>query len=217
MKRLLFCASLNLVFLGSSAQQRYADSLHQELAAAKEDTTRVLIYSSLSRYFSYVQLDSGLHYAQKAVQLSQKANYKYGEAMGFYNIAGSLDKQGGYAKALEMAFKCLAVAEQLKYSKRYMMCLAYQEIGLLNRLTGDNVRAIVNLKYSIKLGEQSGRGNETLYRCFAHLAAAYLGLNQLDSALVYARKGYNPSITNRQFLSYPTSLLGNIYERINNA
>ncbi len=214
MKQLLFSASLILAFFYSSGQLKFADSLQQELSAAKDDTTLVLIYSSLSRYFSYVQLDSGLYYAQKAVQLSQKINYKYGEAIGFYYIAASLDKQGSYAKALEMAFKCLAITEQLKYSQLYIMSLAYQEIGLLNRLTGDYRRAIVNLKYSIQLGEQSGRANEILYRCFANLAAAYLVLNQLDSALFYAGKSYNPSIANRQSQPFSTAVLGNIYESI---
>ncbi len=214
MKRLLFCTSLMLLFCYSSAQPEYEDSLQQALSVAKNDTTRALIYSSLSRYFSIVQLDSGLYYAQKVVQLSRKANYKYGEALGYYNIAGSLDKQGSYPKALENAFKCLAVAEQLKYSKLYMISLAYQEIGILNKLNGDNQRAIVYLKYSVKLGEQSGRGNEILSRCFAQIANAYLGLNQLDSALFYARNAYNSP--NTQYLSLSTSMIGNVYERLNN-
>src|SRR6476469_9543630 len=117
MKRLLICTSLMLLFFYSSAQPEYEDSLQQVLSVAKNDTTKILIYNALSKYFSYVQLDSGVYYAQIAVQLSQKANYKYGEALGYFNICGSLDKQGSYPKALENAFKCQEVSEKLKYSK----------------------------------------------------------------------------------------------------
>src|SRR5215207_5486277 len=140
MKRFLLSALFIPIFFHSFAQLKYADSIYQVLSAAKDDTTKVLMYGSLSYYYSFIQIDSCVYYAQKTVQLSQNTNYIYGEALGFYYMASSLDRQGNYAKALEMAFKCLNVANRLEYLKVFMMCHAYYEIGLLYRLIGDTQR-----------------------------------------------------------------------------
>src|SRR5436309_2955493 len=120
-KTLLLTVFLILAFTCSRAQVKYADSLQSELATAKEDTTRALLLDLLSLYYSNTQLDSGLYYAQKAVQLSQKSNYKYGEALGCFYLARALDREGNYPKGLEMAYRCLQIAEQLKRNKKYVM------------------------------------------------------------------------------------------------
>ncbi len=215
-KTLFLTASLILAFTFSQAQSKYADSLQNELATAKDDTSKALLLGLLSKYYSNTQLDSGLYYAQRAVQLSQNSNYKYGEALGFFHLASALDREGNYPKALEMAYRCLRIAEQLKSNKKYVMSLAYYEIGLLNRLMDDDRNAVINLRRAIQLGEQSEINNELLYNFYAHLGTAYEKMNQLDSALFFAQKGYNLATNNMVALPYVFIALGSIYEKLTN-
>ncbi len=215
-KSLFLTASLILAFTFSRAQSKYADSLQNELATAKEDTSKALLLVLLSKYYLNTKLDSCLYYAQRAVQFSQKSNYKYTEALGFFYLAGTLDREGNYPKALEMAYRCLRIAEQLKSNKKYVMSLAYYEIGLLNKLMADERNAVINLRRAIQLGEQSEINNELLYNFYAHLGSSFESLNQLDSALFFAQKGYNLASKNKIVFPYIFIALGNIYEKLTN-
>ena len=215
-KTLFLTASLILAFTFSGAQLKYSDSLQKELAIAKEDTSKALLLGLLSKYYSLTQLDSCFYYAKRAVQLSQKSNYKYGEALGFFYLASALDREGNYPKALEMAYRCLRIAEQLKTNKKYVMSLAYYEIGLLNRLMDDDRNAVNNLRRAIQLGEQSEINNELTYNFYAQLGTAYEKMNQLDSALFFAQKGYNLATKNKVAPPGVFNALGNIFEKLTN-
>jgi len=215
MKTLFLSIALILISYLCKAQAKYADSLQHELSVAKDDTTKVLISISLSQYYSTNEVDSSFYFAQQAVKISQKANYKYGEALGIFYLASAFDKEGNYAKSLDMAYRCLEIAEKLKYGKAYIMSLVYFQIGLLNRLTNDNRQALVNHHYAISLYQQSGKEDEYLYHFFAHLGATYEKLNLLDSALFYTYKGYNTTLKNKQLLPYALLILGRVYDKKN--
>ena len=168
MKTLFLSVVLLLIFYLCKAQPKFTDSLQHELAVAKDDTTKALILFSLSQYYTTIQLDKSFYFAQQAIELSQKVNYKYGEALGIFNLASAFDKESNYSKSLDMAYHCLAIAEQLKYRKAYVMSLAYFQIGLVNRLTNNDRQAVVNQHYAISLYQQSGKEDEYLYHFFAH-------------------------------------------------
>ncbi len=93
MKIILISILLILQFKHTTAQKKYEDSLQHELSIAREDTSRVLIWGQLSKYYALVQPDSGIYYGQKVVGLSQKIKYRYGEALGFYCVAKGLSFQ----------------------------------------------------------------------------------------------------------------------------
>ena len=216
MKRIILSVLLILLYEDIRAQIKYEDSLQNELSISKADTSKVIILGQLSKYYSFVQPDSGICYGQKVVKLSQRIKYSYGEALGFYCIAVSLDREGNFAKALQLAFTSLRIAQNLEHNKMYMLCLVYYEIGLLNLLTNNSRVALTDLNLSINYGNQSGRLNEVLCPTFSHIAQAYIDLNQPDSALYYAKKGINTRLTPQQFIPFTLEMLGNVYVEIKN-
>ncbi len=216
MKTAILSVLLILIYQYNTAQVKYKDSLQHELLITTKDTSKILVLGQLSKYYSFVQPDSGIYYGQKVVEVSQRINYSYGEALGFYCIAVSLDREGNFAKALQMAFTSLRIAQQLQFNKMYMLCLVHYEIGLLNLLTDNPRLALTDLKLSINYGEQSGKLNEVLYPTFSHIAQVYIDLDKPDSALYYAKKGINSELTPKQFIPFTLGMLGNVFVKIKN-
>ena len=216
MKTTILSVLLILIYQYNTAQIKYEDSLQHELLIVREDTSKVLILGQLSKYHAFVQPDSGIYYGQKVVTISQRINYGYGEALGFYCIAASLGREGNFAKALQMAFTSLRIAQHLEHNKMYMLCLAYYEIGVLNLLTNNPRVALTYLNLSINYGEQSGKLNEVLYPTFSQIAQVYIDLDKPDSALYYAKKAINSELTPKQFIPFTLGMLGNVYVKIKN-
>jgi two-component system NtrC family sensor kinase len=216
MKIIFILFLLILQFKHATAQTTYKDSLQQQLSIATDDTSRVLIWEQLSKYYSLVQPDSGIYYGQKVVELSQRIKYRYGEALGFYRIAYSLVIEGSFAKALQLSFTSLGLAEQLTYNKSYVLSLVHYEMGVLNMLTNNHRLALTDLNLSLKYGEQSGKINEVFYTTFSEISAVYLKMNKLDSALYYAKKAINNDAFYKQSIPHTLGQLGNVYLKLKN-
>ena len=83
------------------SNQFYIDSLKHELTIAKEDTNRVNILTRLSNLYSdYSHADSGIAYAQQALDLAKKLNFEKGlyeseMSLGFDDRNQSRPRQSG--------------------------------------------------------------------------------------------------------------------------
>ena len=214
MRKYLLAILLILPSVFALAQSTHVDSLQHQLIRAKDDTAKASLLEQLTKYYLNIQQDSGIYYGQQLVQLSQKINYPYGEAIGFFYLSSNLDRQSNYANALEMAHRCLRIAEVLTKNKNYVLSLAYFQIGLLNRLTKNDSDGIFNLQRAVQLAEQSKVQNEYLYHFYSHLAAAYNSANKLDSALFYAKKGYRDEPGNETNVPFALITLARIYEKL---
>ncbi len=96
---ILVIAFILLSPIRASAQyQRFFDSLKNDLATAKDDTS---LASKLNQ-LSYASLDPAdqLDYAQKALKISEKAGYKKGEGDALNNIGYVYQNEGEIAKAM---------------------------------------------------------------------------------------------------------------------
>src|SRR4030095_17271382 len=96
------------------AQNNFIDSLKQELALLKEDSTKVELLSYLSMAYSYSYADTGLAYAQQALDLAEKLNYKHGISLSMGNMVGALTTLGNYPLALDYGFRELALFTELR-------------------------------------------------------------------------------------------------------
>src|SRR5512135_1266385 len=74
---LFFCHTM-FSQVGGTDQQR--DSLKQELVAAKNDTSRVLIMAQLSSAYNGFYPDSVNAYGNEALNLAEQINYPRGKA-----------------------------------------------------------------------------------------------------------------------------------------
>ena len=79
MKFLLALIVLSIVAsVTTLAQPATIDSLKKELVIAKEDTTKVWLLYELSSRYTWSYADTSILYAQQAMDLSQKLNFKRG-------------------------------------------------------------------------------------------------------------------------------------------
>src|SRR5215831_8986705 len=102
-------------------KENYADSLKRELASpklkrelasAKEDTNKVLLLINLSDAYLWSYPDSGILYAQEALQLAQKLNFINGECPAYWSLEEAFSSKGNYPEALNAALKELDLSEK---------------------------------------------------------------------------------------------------------
>ena len=60
------------------------------------DTTRINTNNIISRYLSFIKPIEALNYTQKAMELSQKINYKKGTAESYRNLGSIYAYYGSY-------------------------------------------------------------------------------------------------------------------------
>ena len=204
---------------GSAQHNNLADSFRNQLnLAKKEDTSRVLALIPLADYYGFVQFDSSLFYAKQILELSQKLNYDYGKWRGYRSTFFAFNVQGNYPRALEAALNLQKVAEQQK-DLRISGAGAWYFIGLLNREMGDYPNAIVQFHKAILSQQHAGQPMQEIFFAFSQLGILYLQLNQLDSALLYAKKGYTLGLQSKEFKKYfslAIGALGNVEVALNN-
>ncbi|MEP7144239.1 MAG: ATP-binding protein [Ferruginibacter sp.] len=201
------------------------------LTQQKEDTTRVAILAAIANNYAFFpefyNADSALHYAQKALQLQQKvmASDQYKEwtrsgyppqLIGLQEILATLlHALGNYPKALEIRFENLKLAENgndklitveaiRNITADYTSMKDYQNVLNYAKLM-DSILSTLNLNSDLILMEKWFAKNI--------IASAYYNLNQVDSALLYARKA--SSIDTRQnqqgTIAFNSQLLADIY------
>ena len=192
----------------SASAQPYFENLQEQVLQAKNDTSKVLALAKLAEYYGFIRTDSNLYYAQQALDLSARLKYLFGKCAAQRSIFWALNSQGNYPNALELAFDNLKTAEKLKYHSLSSMALANQLIGLANRELEDYRNAMIHLRLSIRQQKESGEILEDYFSSYCSIAAIYLKLNQLDSALWYAQVGHELSPGS----ALPSALIGNVYE-----
>src|SRR5258705_13998008 len=107
MKKTISVIFLLFIFFYLPAQQNTIDSLHQLLATAKEDTTRINLLNRLSRVFTDSKPDSALIYANDALLSAEKIGYSNGEITALRYKSVVLMITANYSQALEIGLTVL--------------------------------------------------------------------------------------------------------------
>ena len=178
---LIFIFSLN----GVEAQQPnqfYFDSLKHELSIAKEDTNKVILLAGLSLTYAESHADTARDFAQQALDLAEKLNFKKGilAAEGF--LALSLGFTGNYSLALDHGFKALSLAKKIDPSSipwaNSQITFCYYNLGEYKTC----------LQYILEYRKLWTDYEQPFG--WRDLAQVYHRLNQPDSAMLYAKKAY---------------------------
>ena len=114
---------LTLVWRVGFAQIGLIDSLKEQLALARMDTSRVNTLRNLCASYWGVNPDSSLKYGQQSLALSQKIHYPFGEASAFHALGVLYRRLGDYPKSLEANFKGLQIAEKEQMPLPTIGCL----------------------------------------------------------------------------------------------
>jgi two-component system, NtrC family, sensor kinase len=208
------------VWTAAVAQKPYLGNLEKQLSATqKEDTFRVLALSAIADYYGFLQFDSALVYALQVSKLSDKLNYTIGKTRAYRSMFFAYNCQGNYPKALEAALNINKLADELAKVNRSFSGRGDYFIGLLNLEMKDFTKAREQFDLALKNYKKSGTPESDIFFVYSQMANMYSSFTQSDSALWYARKGYELGIRSTQFKKYfalACAALGNIYDQIGN-
>ncbi len=201
-----------VICLQLQSQNRDVDSLRQLLAASKHDTTRVYLYTRLGLYAQ--TFESGMDYANKAMDLAQKIGYRKGIAMAL-NGMGNEYSQRNYSRALDYYFKALQIREET--GDFLGQSATNGNIGLVYQALGDHSKALSYFRRAIQLAAPLNIPYNNALTT-GNMGDAYLNLKKNDSALFYYSRAFEHFQTSPSKYQMAASLngLGNVQNILKN-
>ena len=174
-----------ICFFGLTQTMEAIDSLQQQLANAKDDTSRINAQIALCLLYRLGNTDSSLMYGQQALESAEKIKYIRGQisALGFMCIV--MEQRGNLPKSLELGFKALQLAEE--HDLKAPTGPALDGISEAYIILKDYAKAIGYLHEYIEI-EENGFNDEGLAYAYFDMGVAFAGLDQLDSANFYEQK-----------------------------
>ena len=174
---------LSLIGCVGFTQTREAiDSLHQQMAIAKDDTSRIKAQAFLCLLYRLGNTDSSIYYGQQALKSAQQINYPEGEILALGYMSITMEQIGNLSKALEMAFKALQIAKA-----NNLECeAALNAIGETYILLKDYPKALRYLNEQKSICESNGN-IEALAYAKKDIAVVFEEMDQLDSAWYYVQ------------------------------
>ncbi len=211
------------VFSQTQYNRTLIDSLKNVLLTTGKEQDRVLALAALCNEYSTVSFDSANKYGQQALQLARQTDFISGEikSLCFLGIANT--RHGEMAKALQLQFRGLQIARDNKMGNDEALCLF--GIGHSYFFLRDNPKAIYYCKKAWQLLSGNKPEQHSVYPYFnTHLkksqsvytetelviGEAYLFNNQLDSAVAWLQKLYDP-LTDPFWMNVTRNYLGGAY------
>src|SRR6266581_1189028 len=144
MKKLfVFTAVLLVCCSFAFAQKPNIDSLQKAYNKNRQDTTLVQLYFLKSMYtFLTTNVDSGLMYSRKALELSQKIHFRKGVVRALSGIATYQQLSGDLPGSLKTTFD--ALPEAIKLSEMRVVASCYNTRGLTYSTLKDRKRLLDN-------------------------------------------------------------------------
>ena len=211
MKKKLVFVFLLLGFLQLvHGQNSYTDSLKQQLGSSIEDTAKIILLNKISFEYIWTIADSGKKYAEEALRLSKKLDYKHQEGVSYFNLCICLSQAGNFTGALDFGFKALSIFEHIPDTAGIIdahgaLMICYRDQGDYKQalLQGYKAKELQDLIYVDPLGRSIILNN---------ISSVYEKNDQLDSAIYYGLKAYKLSKTG----SAQVITLGSIYSKMGN-
>ena len=213
--RYLLCLFLGLDALAGQAQNSSSDRLlhlFNQLQLAKEDTNRVKIYYSISRYYWDKDPDSALLMGQKSLDLATAAHYEQGQALAWLTMGVAYGTKAMYPEALDCHLKALRLTEKLGLTG--LMENDYNNIATVYSSMKDYPRALYYFRRSLQIArqfpDQSGWAIGLL-----NIGDVLTQEMQLDSAITYTEEALHIAENIHDSSILPTCLsnLGDIYNK----
>jgi signal transduction histidine kinase len=192
---------------GFTQSRKLIDSLHHQLAMAKDDQSRIHTQIELCSNYRLGNSDSSIYYGQMAISLAQKNNYPAGEILALSFLSLTLGQVGNLSKALEMAFKALQIAKSNNLER--FTTPALNSIGEIYIVLKDYPKALNYFQRQKKQYEKIEKDEGFGYALY-DIGNVFEETNQLDSAKYYEEQAleFFRSINREEPLVYKT--LGNI-------
>jgi len=165
------------------------DSARRTANLMENTIKRDRLLSDLANYYNESKLDSGLYFAQQALQLSMLLNDKKGEADAYGALCYIYKGYGDYAKALDYGLKGLRIFESLGDPQELAAC--NNRLGHISLYQNNLNDAIAYYSRAIRLDDEIHNPSvRDSYKAIhlSNLSFTLFRLNLLDSALIVAER-----------------------------
>ena len=203
MKTVFKIAFLLLVPFIAKAQQSKPDSLRNILRNATTDSVRHNACVELYFYYQEVNRDSAFFYAEKRLAFAKQNNYKLAEAAALIGKFYQYAQMGRYAASYQNLLLALKISEDPKNEERNgwriaqlpipgkdrlsILALTHYGLGILMRDTENPKQEIFHLREALRIARQNNFIDRQML-VNMNMSIAYLKMNQLDSALYFAKE-----------------------------
>jgi tetratricopeptide (TPR) repeat protein len=141
-----------LSFQGYSQPQISYDSLLLQLSFSMDDTARIDLLNQVAAEAIYFEPEMILKYAEEALAMSNKIDYKKGIAEAYNNIGSFLRNKGLYHEAIDYFFKSLELSESIQF--REGIARSHNLFGILYFLMDNLDNAIEHYEKSFNIYEE---------------------------------------------------------------
>ena len=180
MKKIIFVFLFTSLQMVGFSQQSRVDSLKHELDIARHDTSRVSLMIQL-RFANEKDPGSARKYAEDALNLARKINFKSGELAALNSLGHLFRILGDNPKSLELLFHALQMSDVEKYPNQYVATITFISTNYVDLKDYPKAKT-----YYLKVLEVTKKYNlAPSIINYTNLAATYKYLNQTDSALFY--------------------------------
>lgn len=179
-----------------SAQNHSIDSIKVILKTSKADTNKVNTLNELAQRFKYYNPDTSFIIANQALLLSQKLNYKKGEAWAEFHVATTYDFKRDHKNSLLHYNNALRHGEDLLSSKKQndidaankLMIITLSKIAVVHFFLSDYPKAKEYYLSGLKLSEKT---NDKPQAAITLIGIANVNYCQSDypNALLFYFKG----------------------------
>jgi len=216
MKIILNIVLIKIVALSALGQLpgfRTTDSLHQQLAVVKQDTTRVLILAELAEAFRNTMSDSAMRYGQQSLSLAKQIQFPKGEAKALLSMSVILREMGNFPKSLEAGLKALQISEQHHFVAAEQLSL----IRIANVYSSSkDFTAALNYYRAAEKKLKLAPDGYLIAAVQVFIGDIYGELNQFDSSLYYERQASHKVFLYPSILPIYFRVLGNIETKSGN-
>jgi tetratricopeptide (TPR) repeat protein len=211
MKTTLFFPLFILTSLSAIAQGNTIDSLQKVMALQADDTNKVKTLKNLyMAYWGKNSHDSSTILANRALALSEKLNYKPGQADALRMI-GVIDRiSGNYASALEADFKALSYYETLNDKKGIATELGNIGLVFWNQ---NNFGKALNYDFRSLAMYQAMKDKPGTARLLANIGIVYADSRKYAEALDFDKKALalDKELGNKAGIAAIVTDIGNMY------
>jgi signal transduction histidine kinase len=186
-----FCVGFSQI----GGTNHFRDSLKNELAHAKDDTSRVLIMADLANAYWTKDADSLNKYAYQSLALTKKIKFWRGLASALNAFAIAFQLQGDYPKSLQYLSWSTQISESKDFA--YEKAIAYTWRGTCYWFLADYEKSETWYKYAVRLFESIPKNHlvdDWIKLDDLGLGQTYVDGDRLDSAYFYLNKFYNEDI-----------------------
>jgi len=177
---LLFVLTYPLFFKGLAQNQRLTDSLKNVVAAAIDDTNKVILLLEIGEKYINVIPDTGFYYYNEALELAEKIKAKEFIAESLIRIGVNSRNYSSSDTAVRYLERALKISEETGDKKRISTC--YVNIGSINHDQGSYDKAIEFYNKSLEIAKEVNF-KKGIARSYNYLGSAYFDQGSYDESI----------------------------------